>query len=212
MCVQRAPCPGGTAVSVECADRSKFSGFGENPCACTALQQLAALSDRLQNEAPWDDLANAAYCQFGSLYVDCAPVGGVQLPAAVLGFQNGLAGALPPSLGELGPSLKSLDLFQNAITSLPTEIGALTVLKYLDLGFNAITTVPSELAALTGLVDLWLYDNQLTGVPTEFRNWGPSEFCGLSGNAGFSCANVGAGTSCCTADNCPGRTSTCYTG
>ena len=52
-------CPGGTVVSAKCADRS---AFGENPYACTALQELAALSSFLQNEAPWNDLANAAYC------------------------------------------------------------------------------------------------------------------------------------------------------
>ena len=45
-------CPGGTVVSAKCADRS---AFGENPCACTALQELAALSSFLHNEAPWND-------------------------------------------------------------------------------------------------------------------------------------------------------------
>ena len=48
---------------------------------------------------------------------------------------------------------------------------------------------------------LGLYDNQLTGLPTEFRTLKPSTFCVLSGNPGFSCANVGAGTTCCNADN-----------
>ena len=45
-------CPGGTVVSAKCADRS---AFGENPYACTALQELAALSSFLHNEAPWND-------------------------------------------------------------------------------------------------------------------------------------------------------------
>ena len=61
-CAAGSICPGGTAVSAECADRSAFA---ENPCACTALQQLAALSSDLQTEAPWDDLANSAYCHVG---------------------------------------------------------------------------------------------------------------------------------------------------
>ena len=60
-------CPGGTVVSAKCADRS---AFGENPYACTAPQELAALSSFLQNEAPWNGLANAAYCQTESLYVE----------------------------------------------------------------------------------------------------------------------------------------------
>ena len=46
-----------------------------------------------------------------------------------------------------------------------------------------------------------LSSNQLTGLPTELRTWGPSDECLLSNNPGFSCANVGAGTACCTADN-----------
>ena len=195
--------------------------------------------------------------------MDCATVDGVQLPTRVTTAATGagLKGALPPSLGDLGPSLTSLDLDSNAITSLPTEIGALTNLAildlsfnaltsvptevgalagltYLDLPYNAITSVPTELAALTGLELLYLgnnaltsvpteigalaglevlnlRDNQLTGVPTEFRTWGPSFICVLSGNPGFSCANVGAGTSCCIADNNCGEGLSggpCYTG
>ena len=59
-CAAGAVCPGGTLVSAACADRSAFD---ENPCACTALQQLAALSAaNLATEAPWNNLANAAYC------------------------------------------------------------------------------------------------------------------------------------------------------
>ena len=214
-------CPAGTLVSAACADRSAFA---ENPCACTALRQLAALSQSLRYTAPWNNLANRAYCQTGSmdasstgsLRVYCATVDGVELPTAVNGFDVGLTGALPPSLGELGSSLTYLDLGSNAITSLPAEIGALTALTFLSLGSNAITSVPSELGALTGLRFLELSNNQLTGVPAEFRNVDPSEVCYLNFNElSFSCANVGAGTFCCDEYNCPyyaGGTSTCYSG
>ena len=37
--------------------------------------------------------------------MECTPVDGVQLPLFVFGDFLGLAGALPPSLGDLGPSL-----------------------------------------------------------------------------------------------------------
>ena len=237
-CAAGSICLGGTAVSAECAARS---GFDESACACSALQQLAGLSPSLPTLSPWNDLANKAYCQEGSLIVECTTVDGVQLPTYVDGAGNGLAGALPPSLGDLGPSLTSLglddnaitsvptelgalmglkflDLTDNAITSVPTELGALTGLKFLDLTDNAITSVPTEFGALTGLVGLSLEDNQLTGVPTEFRTWGPSDACLLSDNPGFSCANVGAGTSCCTGanngNNCGEGLSggPCYTG
>ena len=54
--------------------------------------------------APWNDPANTAYRQSESLYVECTPVDGVQLPTWVGGTSQGLAGALPPRLGDLGPS------------------------------------------------------------------------------------------------------------
>ena len=75
--------------------------------------------------------------------------------------------------------------------------------------------MPSGIGALTGLEALYLFNNQLTGVPTEFRTWGPSRFCDLSGNPGFSCANVGAGTTCCESFNGCGESLSggpCYTG
>ena len=144
-CAAGSICPGRTVVSAECTDRSLFN---ESPFACTALQQLAALSPRLPTTAPWDDLANAAYCQTGSLYVGCAPVGGVQLPTNVEWDNAGLAGALPPSLGDLG-----------------------SLLPYLYLTENAITSVPTELGALTGLVDLYLHNNAITSVPIGFQGF-----------------------------------------
>ena len=84
-------------------------------------------------------------------------------------------------------------------------------MTFLGLNNNAITSVPAELGALTGLRILRLDRNQLTGVPTEFRTVDPSSNCILSGNPGFSCANVGFGTRCCTSNNC-GSTATCYQG
>ena len=115
---------------------------------------------------------------------------------------------MPTELGAL-TGLVNLDLDSNFITSIPTEIGALTVLKDLWLERNAITSLPTEVGALTGLEVLSLPYNQLTGVPEEFRAVDPSSYCDLSGNPGFSCANVGIGTSCCTSNNC-GPTLTCY--
>ena len=245
-CAAGTICPGGTAVTAECADRSAFA---ENPCACTALQQLAALSPSLQTVAPWDDLSNGPSCQAGlpdqAFQVYCATVDGVQLPMIVfsgyLGSGAGLTGALPPSLGDLGPSLTYLPLYAEAITSVPPEIGALTSLEVLGLGGNSITAVPAEIGALTSLTELDLNDNaltslptelgaltvlryldlsnnQLTGVPAEFRTVSPSEGCFLlSNDLGFSCANIGFGTECCNQDNC-GITATtptdttCYQG
>ena len=88
-------------------------------------------------------------------------------------------------------------------------------MKTLLLNENAITSLPSELGALTGLTYLDLDRNKLTGVPEEFRTVNPSSHCALSVNPGFSCANVGAGTTCCTTNNNCGEGlpgGPCYTG
>ena len=48
-----------------------------------------------------------------------------------------LAGALPPSLRDLRPSLTVLDLYTNGIASVPTEIAPLTGLQDLTLASNS---------------------------------------------------------------------------
>ena len=243
-------CPGGTVVSAECADPPG----GGNPCACTALQELAGMSELLQDEEPWNDLANLEYCTgigadfeldgVGVLQVRCETVNGVngevQLPAFLRSVGTGLAGALPPSVGDLGPALTWLNLASNAIESLPSQIGRLEVtalrlsdnaiaslpseigrledtLTALDLNQNRLTAVPPEMADLAaagapqGLDTLGLADNELTGVPATFRFFDPAAICNFSGNPGFDCANLGAATICCTEDNC-GDTATCFAG
>ena len=47
-----------------------------------------------------------------------------------------LAGALPPRLWDLRPSLTVLDLYTNGIASVPTEIAPLTGLQDLTLALN----------------------------------------------------------------------------
>ena len=113
---------------------------------------------------------------------------GALLPTGLPWSGRGLAGPLPPSVGDIGPLLQSLQLANNAITSLPSEI-----------------------ADLTGLTELYLDENKLTGVPADFQTVDPSTACFLGqDDPSFSCANVGFGTSCCTVANC-GDTSTCST-
>jgi leucine-rich repeat protein SHOC2 len=148
----------------------------------------------------------------------------------------GLAGALPASIGDLGPELDELTLDTNAITgavpdeiglltglttlslsvnqitSIPTTIGDLANLVNLYLSHNAIQTVPAEIGQLTSLKRLRLSYNDLTGVPVTFRTLDPTIDCDLEGNlhSGFTCANVGVSSSCCTTVNCDSDTSTCY--
>ena len=96
-----------------------------------------------------------------------------------------LAGALPPSLRDLRPSLTVLDLYTNGIASVPTEIAPLTGLQDLTLALN--------LNGLTGFP---------MGTPNHVPDLRPSRYWDLSRNVGyyenedgFSCAKIGAGTS-----------------
>ena len=85
-------------------------------------------------------------------------------------------------------------------------------MERLYLDSNSIQTVPSEIGQLTSLKRLRLSYNDLTGVPVTFRTLYTINDCDLEGNlhSGFTCANVGISSSCCTTLNCDGDTSTCY--
>ena len=85
---------------------------------------------------------------------------------------HGLAGRLPPELGNL-TSLEYLDLGVNDLTGpIPPEIGNLTRLEYLGLYVNNLTgKIPSEVGNLSGLTNFSLDDNSLTGrIPPELGN------------------------------------------
>ena len=64
-------------------------------------------------------------------------------------------------------NLSDLKLNKNKLTSLPPEIGELTNLEYLELSDNKLTSLPPEVANLTNLKFLGLSDNELTSFPPE---------------------------------------------
>ena len=56
-CVTGARCPGGTPVYAPCRDP-----FGAgNPCACTALKDLAVMSTDIFESSPWNNLLAQDY-------------------------------------------------------------------------------------------------------------------------------------------------------
>ncbi len=111
-------------------------------------------------------------------------------------FLNGLAGSMPPELGNLtalrtltlsgsslsGPipselgrlaNLEKLNLIVNRLSgSIPPELGNLHKLRLLTLSANQLTgTIPPQLGRLANLEKLVLTDNQLSGaIPTELGN------------------------------------------
>jgi hypothetical protein len=60
-----------------------------------------------------------------------------------------------------------LDLLDNQLTNLPTEIGQLSFLTQLYLDFNKLTSLPTEIGQLHYLTELHLFNNQLTSLPSE---------------------------------------------
>ncbi|XP_027343459.1 protein TOO MANY MOUTHS [Abrus precatorius] len=72
---------------------------------------------------------------------------------------------IPPFLGQLGPSLKTLVLRENGhVGPIPIELGNLTRLRVLDLHKNNLNgSIPISLGRITGLRSLDLSSNKLTG-------------------------------------------------
>jgi Leucine-rich repeat (LRR) protein len=63
--------------------------------------------------------------------------------------------------------LRTLDLYNNDLTSVPAEIVNLSVLTDLHLRGNQLTSVPVELGRLAALQSLNLHNNDLTSIPAE---------------------------------------------
>ncbi|MDE2779201.1 MAG: hypothetical protein OXI91_05935 [Chloroflexota bacterium] len=121
---------------------------------------------------------------------------------------NGLAGTLPPEMGNLS-SLEWLDLSHNRLTGeipavlgqlnhlqrfvlsgnqfsgpIPAELGGLQDLELLALANNQLSgPIPPELGNLTSLLSLELSLNRLTGpIPPELGNLGSLEGLGAESN------------------------------
>lgn len=85
---------------------------------------------------------------------------------------NGLTGEIPPELGNLS-NLQSLDLVNNRLEGpIPPALCNLSKLIYLDLSSNHLAgPLPTELGRLSRLIFLNLSENRLTGpIPPELGN------------------------------------------
>jgi hypothetical protein len=63
-----------------------------------------------------------------------------------------------------------LYLNNNALTSLPPEIGNLSSVTTLNVHFNALTSLPGQLGNMASLGTLRIYGNDLTSLPPELGN------------------------------------------
>ncbi len=72
--------------------------------------------------------------------------------------------SLPQSIGDL--PLETLSVCKNRLFTLPTTIGKLSnTLKVLNVSDNSISVLPSEIGSLLALEELYLHNNRLSGFP-----------------------------------------------
>ena len=103
-------------------------------------------------------------------------------------WDNGLAGRLPPELGDLA-HLEYLRLSDNALTgAIPSEVSSLSALTHLALDGSALSgQLPPELGGLPALEELRVENNDLSGpLPAELGNLASLRGLGLTGNPRMS--------------------------
>ena len=86
-------------------------------------------------------------------------------------YRNGIAGTLPPEIGDLS-NLRELSFTANPRLTgeVPPEIGRLSNLVYLSFANTRITSLPTEFGNLRKLRNLGLHRTLLTSLPPEFGN------------------------------------------
>jgi len=78
--------------------------------------------------------------------------------------------------------VENLNLSDNKLTEVPSELSLLTKLQKLELSDNQLTKIPSEFSKLTNLKELYLDNNRLVNVPAEFSTLTNLQILWLSHN------------------------------
>lgn len=163
---------------------------GDIPLALTRLKSLAAGDDMKasQQKLRLSDYGVRLYnwhVDRGELWYDA------NIPPSLDLSQNGLAGAIPPEIGDMR-QLNILNLSCNALSGpIPARLASLASLQALDLSHNELAgEIP---ASLTGLTFLSCFDvsyNRLRGVipnVSQFSTFPCSSFAGNPGLHGEYC-------------------------
>ncbi len=125
----------------------------------------------------WADVTDADMLAFAGI-LDCAGasilnIDGIQCLSNLneLYLYNNQLTSLPTEIGSLG-SLTKIYFGNNLLTSIPSQIGNLTSLLSLSFYSNQLTSIPSQIGNLTNLYGLYLNDNKITSLPPEIGNLG----------------------------------------
>ncbi|MFV0381448.1 MAG: leucine-rich repeat domain-containing protein [Breznakia sp.] len=94
---------------------------------------------------------------------------GVFTSLASLNLANNALTTLPDDISNL-KSLSSLMVFNNQLTSIPTAIGELGSLTKLSLNNNQLTSLPTEIGNLSRLTELKIDNNAFTQIPSGVFN------------------------------------------
>ncbi|MFN6566356.1 COR domain-containing protein [Dendronalium sp. ChiSLP03b] len=86
--------------------------------------------------------------------------------ATELDLSNNQLSSLPSEISQLS-NLMELDLSNNQLSSLPPDICQLSYLMTLSLGDNQISSLLPEISQLYNLRELYLHNNQLSSLPSE---------------------------------------------
>ena len=184
--------PGSAGAATVTVTASDAGGPGASqPIAVTVGASAGPQSDREVLEIFYDSTGGPGWTNRGR-WKSSAPLGawhGVTTDSSgrVTGLElddNGLAGVIPPALGDL-TSLRELALGSNALTGpIPLELGGLRSLEGLSLRSNGLTgPVPASLGNLTRLRWLILDRNGLTGsIPRELAGLVDLTWLSLGGN------------------------------
>jgi len=102
-------------------------------------------------------------------------------PVRSLDLSNSALTSIPSVIFE-STSLRSINLSGNRLTSIPEAIGRLQNLVLLDLSDNWLTDLPNEIDKLQNLRQLYLQMNKISKFPTSITRLNNLELLNLSAN------------------------------
>lgn len=135
----------------------------------TELRELVLYGNQLSGSVPAMNLPNLGYLKLNDNLFSEIDEGNGNCPNLILiELQNNqIAGNIPSYFGNF-TALKSLNLYDNKIESLPEEVGNLIQLERLVVDYNQLQALPNGLALNLRLKEFSASNNQIAYIPSNF--------------------------------------------